>query len=213
MASSSIRSTLGLMMFFTAGTLAASGPYTIRYYGVPSGNVHCCARSISCRNVPQLDCCESPPSPSSFPEVYVNSGGQPGIVSFHETDAGGECLGCSNTGSINTCITNVPFEPVAVLDPNSALCSTTANDYPNKRSVPQIKTPIIEGTGGNASVPAVCNRLNAVGIAGIDYEIPEEGRDEFMKDFIDMSDEELISKWALIPHEDQGDLAKRQTSC
>ncbi|KAJ8119290.1 hypothetical protein ONZ43_g3727 [Nemania bipapillata] len=46
-----------------AASLAAAGPFTMRYHASP----RCDGRSLGCNRWDAYDCCPAPPSPSSFP--------------------------------------------------------------------------------------------------------------------------------------------------
>lgn len=196
---SSVLSAAGLASLASA----ASGPYTIRYYGVPpSGGGAYCVTSFSCKNVPQLDCCESPPNRASFPHVVVTSSGPAGVVTFHETDSGGGCLGCSNTGAINKCISNVPFEPVTVLNPSSVQCITDYNGFPSKRDdAAESKMPIKEGTRSNAT--KVCHQPNTVGVGSYDYVLQGSINQTFVDDLLSMTSADSIQKYDLVKDEDE----------
>ncbi|KAI1347333.1 hypothetical protein F5Y01DRAFT_318879 [Xylaria sp. FL0043] len=65
---------LGLALI--AASLAAAGPFTIRYHN----KIGCTDRSLGCNRHNAYECCPQPPSPSSFPAVRVTSGGEFGIV-------------------------------------------------------------------------------------------------------------------------------------
>jgi len=54
--------------------------------------------------------------------------------------------------------------------------------------------PIVEGAGGEASIPKVCNKINAISIQGVSYYLTTDLNDEFMNDFHNMPGEEIIKK-------------------
>jgi hypothetical protein len=60
------------------------------------------------------------------------------------------------------------------------------------------KTPIVEVTGGEASVPRVCNKINAISIQGVSYWLNTDLNDEFMNDFHNLPGEEIIKKYGLV---------------
>jgi hypothetical protein len=60
------------------------------------------------------------------------------------------------------------------------------------------KIPIVESTGGEASAPKVCNKINAISIQGVSYYLTTDLNDEFMNDFHNMPGEEMIKKYALV---------------
>ena len=60
------------------------------------------------------------------------------------------------------------------------------------------KIPLVEGTGVEASMPMVCNKINAISIQGVSYYLNIELNDEFMDDFHNLSGEEIVRKYALV---------------
>lgn len=93
-------------------------------------------------------------------------------------------------------------------------------DTPDRNtSAPQSKIPILEGTGGEASVPSKCHKPSEVAFGGSSYKVPEkamvEGHREFYEDMVNISDEQLVEKWALVRlgEDDGGHLRRRQCGC
>lgn len=68
-------------------------------------------------------------------------------------------------------------------------------------SVVHEKLPIIEGAGGEASVPKTSSKSNAISIQGVDYYLATDLTDEFMNDFHNLPGKELIKKYDLIEAE------------
>ena len=60
------------------------------------------------------------------------------------------------------------------------------------------KIPLVEGTGVEASLPKVCNKINAISIQGMSYYLNTDLNDEFMNDFHNLPGEEIIRKYALV---------------
>ena len=192
------------IIFATLGS-AQRGPYTVSYYQAShNGNLGCSPRlhKLQCFRIPAFECCEAPPGRQYFPHAKAESGGETGFVSFHTTDSSGDCLGCTAGGVLGDCYNNSPFEPISVYPLNHKICETPYNDNPsrNKRTMSDVKDkiPIVEGTGGEASVPKVCNKINAISIQGVSYYLNTDLNEEFMNDFHNMPGEEIIKKYALV---------------
>lgn len=60
------------------------------------------------------------------------------------------------------------------------------------------KIPLVEGTGVEASMPMVCNKVNAISMHGVSYYLNTDLNDEFMHDFHNLSGEEIVRKYALV---------------
>lgn len=59
------------------------------------------------------------------------------------------------------------------------------------------KIPIAEGTGGEASVPKVCHKINAISVDGVSYYLNTDLNDELMNDFYNLPSEEIVKKYKL----------------
>jgi hypothetical protein len=168
------------------------GPYTITYLETSNnGNLACNTRqrTLSCRKKPAFDCCEAPPGRQFFTHARATSDGTPGIVSFHSCVAG---------GVLNACYNKSPFEPVAIFPVDHNICETIYNDYLGKikRSMDagKEKLPLVPGASGEATVPKVCSKVNAISIQGVEYHLAMGLNNELMKDFRSLSDEEMVKK-------------------
>lgn len=79
------------------------------------------------------------------------------------------------------------------------------------------KFPLVEGIGVEASMPMVCNKINAISIHGVSYYLNTDLNDEFMNDFHNLSREEIVRKYVLIKAnvvdgEDEGQTPKDKQS-
>ncbi|KAK6438824.1 hypothetical protein LTR95_004975 [Oleoguttula sp. CCFEE 5521] len=204
-----------LVVLLSASIVSAQ--YSVRWYSNPPGNAGfaapaCIGRefSLGCPDIPGYQCCEAPPGREEFIYVRVTSSGVPGVVAFHDTDSWGGCLGCTVTGTLNICYNNVPFETVSILPVNRRLCQTIGNSSPiwkrnggaliGNGAFPKTDS-IIPGTGGNASIPATCNKISMVTVNDVDYHL-EDGQmqEEFMRDYHGpMGGDQFVEKYGLKP--------------
>ncbi|KAK5675125.1 hypothetical protein LTS10_012199 [Elasticomyces elasticus] len=60
------------------------------------------------------------------------------------------------------------------------------------------KIPVSNGVVGAISMPGKCNKINVVSIGGQDYHLNMDLHDEFMNDFHNMGDNDIVRKYALV---------------
>jgi hypothetical protein len=80
---------LSLGIYLAASVQLAAAQFTWTYF---PGAV-CTGRGLQCQLAP-YECCEAPPSPSSFPSVRVTTGGLYGIVVFTYINTNNDCGDC-----------------------------------------------------------------------------------------------------------------------
>jgi hypothetical protein len=96
---------LSLGIYLAALVQLAAAQFTWTYF---PGAV-CTGRGLQCQLAP-YECCEAPPSPSSFPSVRVTTGGVYGIVVFTYINTNNDCGDCQFGGILNKCYDNhTPF--------------------------------------------------------------------------------------------------------
>ncbi|KAI0181270.1 hypothetical protein GGR52DRAFT_26599 [Hypoxylon sp. FL1284] len=173
---------LSVSLLIATASFAAAGPFTIRWF---SGR-QCSGNSLGCNRYNAFQCCEQPPSPSSFPSVQATSGGEPGFIVFTEvTDTGG-CGLCTSTGSLSTCYLSAPFETAFV-------ASITQCQPPRKRGLDlSSKVPSLsQHSECKETVP-----LDTATVNGHDYDLTGPDRLEIMSDMLEIGAEEFAKKWA-----------------
>ncbi|KAI0442203.1 hypothetical protein F4803DRAFT_520265 [Xylaria telfairii] len=174
---------LGLSLLVAA--LAAAGPFTMRFHA----SQRCDGRSLGCNRYDAYECCEEPPSPSSFPAVRATSGGEFGLVIFTEVTAGGGCGLCKSVGQLSTCYLNSPFNTLFVA--TITQCHASASMQRGVDSVSRI--PVIERHSEcNRTVP-----IDTATVNGREYDLTGAERLDVMADVMDMdNDAAFHSKWA-----------------
>lgn len=96
---------LSLGIYLAASVQLAAAQFLWTYF--PDN--HCKARGLQC-NLAAYECCEAPPSPSSFRTVRVTTGGVYGIVVFTYINPDQSCGSCQFGGILNKCYDNhTPF--------------------------------------------------------------------------------------------------------
>lgn len=60
------------------------------------------------------------------------------------------------------------------------------------------KLTVVEGTGGEASVPKTSNKINAVSMQGVYYYLETNLNEDFMEDFHNLPSEDIVNKYALV---------------
>ncbi|KDR77930.1 hypothetical protein GALMADRAFT_278321 [Galerina marginata CBS 339.88] len=171
--------TLTVLSF--GGSVLAQNTATIIYYA--SSN-DCSGPSLQCGDIPELDCCDAPPSPTSFHLSKVRAGFAPCTHLFFNNDGAGGCGTCSSGGPCDTCyeIQNNPFSPAMWFSlPQCPVFSNTVS----KRAVQ-----------GNSTS---CHEVNeAVAASGKVYSVPVKAtgkKEGFVADFLGLSPENFHEKW------------------
>ncbi|KAI1382000.1 hypothetical protein F4677DRAFT_400515 [Hypoxylon crocopeplum] len=173
---------LSLSMLLTAASFASAGPFTIRWF---SGR-GCTGASLGCNGYNSFQCCEEPPSPSSFPAMRATTSGPTGVLVFTEVTNTGGCGVCTSTGSLNTCYLNSPFDTAFV-------ASITQCQPPRKRGLDlRSKVPsLTQHSECNQTVP-----LDTATVNGHDYDLTGDDRMQIMSDMLEISADEFAVKWA-----------------
>ncbi|EFX00354.1 hypothetical protein CMQ_7356 [Grosmannia clavigera kw1407] len=182
---STTRTLLAALAAAASAPFVQAGPFTITWFSGYS----CSGRSLACFGYNSYECCEQPPSPSSFPYARVTSSGPVGIVVFTEVTNTGGCGLCHSTGSINNCYFNSPFETILV-------ASITQCRRSRRRDLDatSLKLPASEAIQEpcNGTVPLTLATVN-----GHDYDLTGPDRLAIMNDVINMADGDAFAvKWA-----------------
>ncbi|KAI0010089.1 hypothetical protein F4779DRAFT_328274 [Xylariaceae sp. FL0662B] len=177
-----MRFQLSFSLLIATSSFAAAGPFTIRWYSRQG----CTGNSLACNGYDKFQCCEQPPSPSSFPTVRAISSGPTGILVFTEVTNTGECGLCTSTGSLNICYRNVPFQTAFV-------ANITQCQPPPKRGLDlRSKVPsLTQHTECNQTVP-----LDTATVNGHDYDLTGADRLQIMADMMEIGAVEFAIKWA-----------------
>jgi len=179
---------LRLAFLVSAVTLVAAGPFTIRWF---SGS-GCGGSSLGCNSINSFECCEEPPSPSSFPYMRATSSGPAGFVVFTEVTQTGGCGLCTSTGSLNTCYLNSPFDTAMVV--SISQCQHTKVKRDGSPGSTDAKLPAFERHNEcNSSRP-----IDTAVVDGFEYDLsgPEDRRLAAIQDFYDLSGTEFEAKYA-----------------
>ncbi|KAI2603690.1 hypothetical protein GGR54DRAFT_457895 [Hypoxylon sp. NC1633] len=173
---------LSFSLLIATASFAAAGPFTIRWFTAGG----CSGNSLGCNSYDAFQCCEEPPSPSSFPYVRATSSGPTGVVVFTEVTNTGGCGLCTSTGSLNTCYQNAPFDTAFV-------ASITQCQPPRKRGLDlRSKVPsLTQHAECNKTVP-----LDTATVNGHKYDLTGADRLQIMSDMMEIGAEEFAVKWA-----------------
>lgn len=125
---------------------------------------------------------------------------EPGVLVFFETEASGDCLGCSSLGIINACDHNVPFETAMIIGASSA-CPSHAK-----------KMTAGEVLDNSTSLCQTPHKFDTSTIGGSNYNISHLPLEELVDDLVaDLPGHKLLQKWSL--DQDKGVIARDVNPC
>lgn len=145
--------------------------------------------SLGCNRYDAYECCDQPPSPSSFPAVRATSGGEFGLLIFTEVTPEGDCGLCEYVGQLGACYLNSPFNTVLVA--TITQCQASASLQRGLDSVS--KMPVFERHSEcNRTVP-----IDTATVNGREYDLTGPERLDVMANMVDLDDYTAFhSKWA-----------------
>ncbi|KFY40622.1 hypothetical protein V495_05331 [Pseudogymnoascus sp. VKM F-4514 (FW-929)] len=146
-------------------------------------------------------CCEAPPSPSSFTTVRVTTDGVYGIVVFTYINNNYDCGDCQFGGILNKCHDNrTPFN-ISYVAP-VRVCGNVSR---HRRALDSLagameKQPLSDNTGGKSECTKSV-RPHIAGVDGNEYDmsgLTDPEREDLVDDLINMESSQFHSKWAHI---------------